>query len=331
MRFSLFPKGIGIDLGTANTLIGLEGSDDILLNEPSVVAIETKTGKVKAVGHEAKVMLGKTPNDIKTVRPMRDGVISDFQNVEKMIRYFINRVSPKRSIFKPNIVVGIPSDITEVERRAVEESCIQAGAKKVYLIEESLAAAIGANIDITEPVGNMIIDIGGGTTEISIISLSGMVISKSIRIGGDEIDQQIIRHIKDSKNLVIGETTAENIKVNFFDIWNYREKINFEIKGRDNVTGLPKSININKQELKEGVIEVIDKIVDQVKDVLDSCPPELASDIIIRGIVLTGGGAILKGIREYISNETKVPVIIAEDPLYSVVKGTVRYFNYTKN
>lgn len=328
MAFSLFPKGIGIDLGTANTLIGLEGKNEILLNEPSVVAIEKRTGRLKAVGRDAKVMLGKTPGNIQAIRPMRDGVISDFQNVEKMIRYFINKVSPKKSIFKPNIVIGIPSDITEVERRAVEESCVQAGAKKVYLIEESLAAAIGANLNIEEPVGNMIIDIGGGTTEISIVSLSGMVISKSIRIGGDEIDQQIIRHVKDSKNLVIGETTSENIKINFLDIWNYKEKGLYEVKGRDNISGLPKSLNINKSELREGIMPVINKIVDEVKNILDECPPELISDIIIRGIVLTGGGAILKGMREYISQETKVPVIIAEDPLYCVVKGTIRYFKY---
>ena len=328
LPFSIFAKNLGIDLGTANILICVEGEEEVIVNEPSIVAIDINFNKVAAVGAEAKMMLGRTPRNIKTVRPMKDGVISDFEKVEKMIRYFIRKVTKKKSLFKPILVIGIPSGITEVEKRAVQESCIQAGAREIHLLEEPLAAAIGAEMPINDPAGNMVVDIGGGTTEIAIISLGDMVIDKSVRIGGDEIDEAIIFFIKKTHNLVIGERTAENIKIEFLDVWNSYSKETYEIRGRDSVSGLPKNLFLTKQETKAAVDIIISQIISEIKNTFDQCPPELSSDIMDRGIILTGGGATLKGLREFISNEINIPVIIAREPLKCVVKGAAKYLQY---
>ena len=328
LPFTIFAKNLGIDLGTANTLICIEGEEEVIINEPSIVAIDGNTNKVSAVGSEAKMMLGRTPRNITTIRPMKDGVISDFEKVEKMIRYFIRKVTRKKSLFKPILVIGVPSGITEVEKRAVQESCIQAGAREIHLIEEPLVAAIGAEMPINEPAGNMVVDIGGGTTEIAIISLGDMVIDKSVRIGGDEIDEAIIFFMKKAHNLIIGERTAENIKINFLDVWQNSSKETYEIRGRDSVSGLPQNLFLTKQEAKESVENIIYQIITEIKNIFDQCPPELSSDIMDRGIILTGGGATLKGLRELISNQINIPVIIARDPLKCVVKGAAKYLQY---
>ena len=328
--FTLFSKDFSIDLGTANTLVYVEGSDHII-SEPSVVAINKSNNQVLAIGSEAKAMLGKTPNNIITTRPMRDGVIADFEIVEKMIRYFINRASPNKSLFKPRIAVSIPSSITAVEKRAVQESCEQAGARDILLIEESKSAAIGAALPIEEPAGNMIVDIGGGTTEIAIISLGEIVNEKGIRIGGDKIDEAIQQYIKRNFNLIIGEKTAENIKINFLDFWNYKStKDVYPIKGRDSFTGLPRSQNITKADIKDAVDETITMIFSEIKNVLDETPPELAADIIERGIVISGGGALMKGFKNLLSHETGLPVIIADNPLTCVVRGASIYLKEWK-
>ena len=322
--FSVFTKDFAIDLGTANTLISIDG-EDILLSEPSVIAIEKATNKVLAVGNDAKEMLGRTPGKITTIRPMKDGVIADFEMVEKMIKHFINRASKKRSLFKPRIAIGVPSSITPVERRAVQESCEQAGAREVIIIEEPLAAAIGAHMPITEPVGNMIVDIGGGTTEIAIISLGDIVIDNSIRIGGDELDNAIIQQIKQNYNLLIGERTAEDIKINFIDVQDTKSREIYEIKGRDNITGLPRTQKITKSEARQFLMETLTQIIQEVKGVLDKTPPELSADIMERGIVLSGGGVLLKGLKTLISDATGTPVITAEKPLTCVVRGASTY------
>jgi rod shape-determining protein MreB len=322
--YSLFSNDMGIDLGTANTLVYVRGQG-IVLNEPSVVAVQSSTGKVLAVGHEAKRMLGRTPGDIMAIRPMRDGVIADFETVEKMIRYFIQKVHKRATLVKPRLVIGVPSGITEVERRAVRESAEQAGAREIYLIEEALAAAIGANIPIDEPAGTMIVDIGGGTTEIAVISLGGMVISDSIRIGGDELDEAIIRYLRTQYNLIIGERTAEELKFKLGNAYPEKQVETMEIKGRDAISGLPRTLEIDSNEIREALKETVDMILEAIKNTLEKTPPELAADIVERGIVLTGGGCLLKGLDKYLSKETGVPVFRAENPLICVALGTGRY------
>jgi len=322
--YSLFSNDMGIDLGTANTLVYVRGQG-IVLNEPSVVAVQSSTGKVLAVGHEAKRMLGRTPGDIMAIRPMRDGVIADFETVEKMIRYFIQKVHKRATLVKPRLVIGVPSGITEVERRAVRESAEQAGAREIYLIEEALAAAIGANIPIDEPAGTMIVDIGGGTTEIAVISLGGMVISDSIRIGGDELDEAIIRYLRTQYNLIIGERTAEELKFKLGNAYPEKHVETMEIKGRDAISGLPRTLEVDSNEIREALKETVDMILEAIKNTLEKTPPELAADIVERGIVLTGGGCLLKGLDKYLSKETGVPVFRAENPLICVALGTGRY------
>ncbi len=325
-RFSeMFYLDLGIDLGTANTLVHVKGKG-IVLSEPSVVAVERVTKKVIAVGHQAKRMLGRTPGEIIAIRPLRDGVIADFETTEKMMKYFIDKVTPK-GLFRPTprVVLGIPSCITEVETRAVRESAEQAGAKETYLIEESMAAAIGANIPIHEPAGNMICDIGGGTTEISVISLNGMVISNAIRVGGDEFDEAIIKHVKLVYNLIIGESTAEEVKIKIGNAYPEKEVKKIEIRGRDAISGLPKIQEMDSVEIREALQEPINLIVEEVKKTLDQTPPELAADIVERGIVLSGGGALLTGLSKLICQQTGVPVIIAENPLLCVALGAGRY------
>lgn len=322
--YSLFSNDMGIDLGTANTLVYVKGQG-IVLNEPSVVAIETSTGKVLAVGHEAKRMLGRTPGDIMAIRPMKDGVIADFETVEKMIRHFIQKVHKRTTLVKPRLVIGVPSGITEVEKRAVRESAEQAGARETYLIEEALAAAIGADIPIDEPAGSMVVDIGGGTTEIAVISLGGMVISDSIRIGGDELDEAIIRHLRTKYNLIIGERTAEELKFRLGNAYPEKNVETMEIKGRDAISGLPRTLEIDSNEIREALKETVDMILEAIKNTLEKTPPELAADISDRGIVLTGGGCLLKGLDKYLSKETGVPVFRAENPLICVALGTGKY------
>ena len=327
---SMISCDMGIDLGTANTLVYVKGKG-IVLSEPSVVAVEASSGRVISVGQEAKRMMGRTPGKIVAIRPMRDGVIADFETVEKMIRYFINKVHDRRTLVKPRVVIGVPSSITEVERRAVRESAEQAGAREVFMIEEALAAAIGANIPINEPAGNMVVDIGGGTTEIAVLSLGGMVISDSIRVGGDEFDQAIIKYMRINYNLIIGERTAEDIKISIGSAFPDKKQENYELRGRDAITGLPRTLVLNTVEVRKAIQEPIDQILESVKEVLEKTPPELASDIVERGIVLTGGGSLLRGLDKYISKETGVPVIRAENPLNCVVLGTGQYLEELRN
>lgn len=326
---SLFSNDMGIDLGTANTLVYVKGQG-IVLSEPSVVAVNASTGKVLAVGQEAKRMLGRTPGEIVAIRPMKDGVIADFETVEKMIRYFINKVHNHRTLVKPRIVIGVPSGITEVEKRAVRESAEQAGAREIFLIEEAMAAAIGANIPVQEPAGNMVIDIGGGTTEIAVISLGGMVIAESIRVGGDEFDEAIIKHLRNQYNLIIGERSAEEVKMAIGNAFTDRANETFELKGRDAMTGLPRTLVMDSQEIRKALKEPIDAVLEGTMQVLERTPPELAADIVERGIVMTGGGSLLKGLDKFLAKETGVPVIRAENPLNSVVLGTGKYLEELK-
>ena len=324
---------IGIDLGTSNTLVLVRGQG-IVLCEPSVVALHSAARKVLAVGQEAKRMLGRTPGEIIAIRPMKDGVISDFETVEKMIKYFFQKIHNRRALVKPRVVMAIPSCITEVEKRAVRESAEQAGAREIYLIEESLAAAIGANIPIQEPAGNMVIDIGGGTSEISVLSLGGMVITNGIRIGGDEFDEAIINHMKKIHNLVIGESTAEEVKITIGNVYPEKQVSSVEIRGRDSISGLPRTLNLDTVEIREALQDPTNTVLEEIKKTLDQTPPELAADIVERGIVLTGGGALLRGFSKLISKETGVPVILAENPLTCVVLGTGKFLEelkYIKN
>jgi rod shape-determining protein MreB len=319
---------IGIDLGTCNTLIYIRGKG-IVINEPSVVALEKGTKKIMAVGADAKRMLFKNPANIIVVRPLRDGVIADLESCEKMIRYFISKIMP-RWFIKPRMVIGIPSCITEVERRAVEESAYKAGAREVTVIEESLAAAIGADIPIFEPAGHMVCDIGGGTTEISVISLGGMVVTNAIRLGGDEFDEAIIKHIKNIHNLTIGGGIAERLKVEIGNASPEKTIEKVEISGTDAITGLPRRLEIDSEEVREALKDPITQIIDEIKATLGKTPPELAADIVERGIVMTGGGSLLKGLPKLISKETGVPVILAEHPLDCVALGAGKYFEYAK-
>jgi len=317
----LFSSDIGIDLGTASTLVYLK-NEGIVLCEPSVVAIESGTTNVLAVGEEAKRMLGRTPGNIVAIRPMRDGVIADFEITENMLRYFIKKVHHSKRLVRPRIVVAVPSGITEVERRAVKDSALHAGAREVYMIEEPLAAAIGVGLPIHEPSGNMIIDIGGGTTEMAVISLAGLVFSKSIRIGGDELDAAIINYLKRTYNLMIGERTAEDIKIRIGSGYPLEEEMAMEVRGRDLVAGLPKMININSEEIREALSEPIAQIVEAVRITLERTPPELSADLIEKGLILAGGGSLLRGLDKLIAEETGLPVHIADDPLTAVVLGT---------
>ena len=327
--FSIFSKDIGVDLGTVNTLIYVQGKG-IILNEPSVVALDKNNNQIISVGTEAKKMLGRTPGSIVAINPMRDGVIADFEIVEKMIRYFISKTIKKRALVKPRVVIGVPTGTTEVERRAVQESCEQAGARDIFLIEEPVAAAIGAGLPVSEPIGNMIVDIGGGTTEIAIISLGSIVVENSIRVGGNEIDKNIIDYMKESHNIEIGVRTAEKLKTNFINLWDLKEKEAYFVKGRDCITGLPRTLAANKASVKKAISESLDKILTAIKFALDKTPPELTSDIIENGIVLSGGGALLKGLKNYIGSKIGVPVIIANEPTLCVVKGTGIYLEQLK-
>lgn len=319
--FGIGSKDIGIDLGTANILVTLKGKG-IVLNEPSVVALDLKNRNILATGREAKEMLGRTPEQIKAVRPLKDGVIADFTATQLMLKNIIHKIGQRYNIGRPRVVVGVPSGITEVEERAVEESVLQAGAREVYLIEEPMAAAIGANMDIAEPSGNIIVDIGGGTTEVAVISLGGIVVSNSIRVAGDELDEDIVNYIKRERNLAIGDTTAELIKKEIGCAMPLVTEAKMEVRGRDLATGLPETIEINSQEVQFAMQESIDKIVEIVKQTLEKTPPELASDIMEKGIILAGGGALIKNIDKLLSIRTEMPVYIAEDPLDCVVKGT---------
>ena len=314
-------RDMAVDLGTANTLVYVRGRG-IVLNEPSVVALNTNNGQVVAVGVEAKRMIGRTPGNIVAVRPLKDGVIADFDVTERMLRYFIQKVHRRSRMAKPRIVVAVPSGITGVEQSAVKEAGHQAGARKVYIIEEPMAAAIGAGLPVNEPTGNMVVDIGGGTTEVAVISLGGIVTSQSIRIGGDELDQAIITFGKKEHSLMLGERTAEEIKLALGSAFPAKDEPQAEIRGRDLVSGLPKTVLIGAAEVRRAIDEPITLIIDAVKATLDKCPPELAGDVMDRGIALTGGGALLRGLDQRIREETGMPVHIADSPLDSVVLGT---------
>lgn len=325
---SVFASDIGIDLGTANTLVFVRGKG-IVLAEPSVVAVDSQTNEVLAVGHKAKAMLGKTPRKIHAVRPMKDGVIADFEIAEVMLKAIINRITPARSIFRPKILIAVPSGITGVEKRAVEDSAMHAGAQEVILIEEPMAAAIGVDLPVHEPSANMIIDIGGGTTEIAIISLGGIVESRSLRIAGDEFDECIINYMRRTYNLMIGPRTAEEIKMTIGSAYPLGDgELEMEVRGRDQVAGLPVTKRINSVEIRECLAEPIQLITENVKLTLEKCPPELAADLVERGMVLAGGGALIKGFDKALIKETGLPVIIAQQPLLAVCLGTGKALEY---
>lgn len=318
-----FSNDLAIDLGTANTLVYVKGKG-IVLCEPSVVAVHMDsrgTKKVLAVGSEAKKMVGRTPGNIVAIRPMKDGVIADFDITEAMLRHFILSVHNRRTLVRPRIIVSVPSGTTQVERRAVRETVESAGAREIYLIEEPMAAAIGAGLPITEPTSSMIVDIGGGTTEVAVISLSGIVYSKSLRVAGDKIDEEIVQYMKRRYSLLIGERTAENIKTTIGCAYPDKELRTMEVKGRDLISGIPKTVEVNSEEIREAISEPLSLIVDVIKDALENAPPELAGDIVDRGIMLTGGGALLRNLDVLIREETTLPVMIADDPLSAVAKG----------
>lgn len=324
MKFFTFgSKDIGIDLGTANILMTLKGKG-IVLKEPSVVAIDKKTGDILATGFEAKEMLGRTPDTIKAVRPLKDGVIADLTATEVMLKNMLKKVCTRNNVGRPRVVVGVPSGITEVEERAVEEAVMQAGAREVYLIEEPMAAAVGAGINVAEPSGSMIVDIGGGTTEVAVISLGGIVVSNSLRIAGDHLDDDIVNYIKREENLFIGNTTAEQIKLQIGCASPLMTDLAIEIRGRDLVTGLPRNVEVKSSQIMEAMEESISKIIDTVKQTLEKTPPELAADLVEKGIYLAGGGALIQNLDKVLSNETNMPVYVANTPLECVVKGTGR-------
>ncbi len=324
MFLSRFSTNVGIDLGTCNTIICV--NDKIVINEPSVVAVEKGTKRVVAVGADAKRMLCRVPGNIEAIRPLREGVIADMDTTEKMIRYFILKVLPRYRFIKPRMVIGIPSCITGVETKAVHDIAMKSGAGDVKVVEESLVAAIGADIPIAAPEGNMVCDIGGGTTEVSVISLGGMVITKAIRVGGDKFDQAIIDHIREFDNLEIGEQTAEKIKIDIGNALNDKNIEKTTIKGPDSITGISRKLEIDSVQMREALKEPISQIVDIIRKTLAETPPELVSDIVERGIVMTGGGSLLKGLPKLISQETHVPVIVAEDPMNCVARGAGKYY-----
>ncbi len=319
--FGYFSNDLAIDLGTANTLVYARGRG-IVVDEPSIVAINKKTNKVAAVGREAKEMLGRTPGNIVAIKPMKDGVIADVDVTEEMLKYFIRKAHNRNHLLSPRIVICIPSEITQVEKRAVRESALRAKASEVFLVEEAMAAAIGAGLPITEPSGNMIVDIGGGTTDIAVISLSGIVYSRSVRVAGNEMDESIIQYIKRKHNLLIGERTAEQIKINIGSAAPLEQPMTMEIKGRDLIEGIPKTIEVTDDEIREALSDGIATVVNAVRVALERTPPELSADIVDKGIVLTGGGALLKNLDLRLKMETGLPVYMAEDPLSSVVLGT---------
>ncbi|WP_028585252.1 rod shape-determining protein [Desulfogranum mediterraneum] len=323
--FGWMSNDLAIDLGTANTVLYVKGKG-IVLREPSVVAVrrDQRGSRVLAVGKEAKEMLGKTPGNIAAIRPMKDGVIADFEVTEAMLRYFINKIHNRRTLVHPRIIISVPSGITQVEKRAVRESAESAGAREVYLIEEPMAAAIGADLPITEPTANMIIDIGGGTTEVAVISLAGIVYAKSVRVAGDKMDESILQYIKRKHNLAIGERTAERIKTTIGNVLPEEPYETMEIKGRDLVSGIPKTMTISSKEIQSAIAEQVEVIVDAVRVALEVTPPELSADIVDQGIVLTGGGALLKNLDTLLKDETGMPILVAEDPLSSVVLGSGR-------
>ncbi|MDF5755258.1 rod shape-determining protein [Spongiactinospora sp. TRM90649] len=320
-KLAFLGRDMAVDLGTANTLVYVRGRG-IVLNEPSVVALNTMTGKIVAVGVEAKRMIGRTPGNIMAVRPLKDGVIADFEVTERMLRFFIQRVLRRRHFAKPRIIVAVPSGITSVEQRAVKEAGYQAGARKVYIVEEPMAAAIGAGLPVHEPTGNMVVDIGGGTTEVAIISMGGVVTSQSIRVGGDEMDQAIMTFAKKEYSLMLGERTAEEIKMAIGSACEQQDEGHAEVRGRDLVSGLPKTIVVSAHEIRKATEESVNAIVDAVKTTLDRCPPELSGDLMDRGIALTGGGALIKGMDERLRDETGMPVHLVDNALDSVALGT---------
>ena len=319
--FSLFSRDLAIDLGTANTLVYARGKG-IVVNEPSIVVINKTTNEVEAVGKEAKEMLGRTPGNIVAVRPMRDGVIADFKVTERMLEYFIHKAHNRKMLVRPRIVIGVPSEITPVEKRAVQDSAYRAKASEVHLVEQAMMAAIGAGLPITEPSGNMIVDIGGGTADIAVISLSGIVYSRSVRVAGNEMDDAIMHYLKRKFNLLIGERTAEQIKIEIGSAFPLEKPISMEVKGRDLIEGVPKTLTVVDAEIREALSECVDTIVNAIRVALERTPPELSADISDRGIVLTGGGALLRNLDKRIREETGLPVSIADDPLTSVVLGT---------
>ncbi|RKX28061.1 MAG: rod shape-determining protein [Candidatus Zixiibacteriota bacterium] len=331
--FDTLSNDIGIDLGTANTLVYVR-NQGIVLNEPSVVAIEKSTGKVLAIGSAAKEMTGRTPGSIAAIRPLKDGVIADFEISEKLIADFIRRVVKHKYLMKPRVVICVPSGITEVEKRAVRDSAENAGAREVYLLQEPMAAAIGVGLPVEQPSGSMVIDVGGGTSEIAVIALNGIVNDTSIRVAGDEMNETIIQYLKKNYNLLIGELTAEHIKLQIGSAFPMEKELSMEVKGRDLVAGVPKNLKLSSVQVREALVETIDIIVEAVRQALEQTPPELASDILERGIILTGGGALLRGFDKRLRQETNLPVNIAEDPLTCVVRGTGKvledFSNYSK-
>ena len=320
----IFSSDLAIDLGTANTCVFVKGQG-LVLREPSVVAVKKDSRgnkEVLAVGHDAKRMLGRVPGNIEAIRPMKDGVIADFEVTEAMLRHSLAQVHKSRRLVRPRIMICVPTGITQVEKRAVKESAQSVGAREVYLIEEPMAAAIGADLPIQDPISNMVVDIGGGTTEVAVISLAGIVYSRSVRVGGDKMDEAIMTHVKRKYNMLIGETTSEDIKIKIASAYPLAEEETMEIKGRDLVTGIPKNIPITAEEIRKAISEQVDTIVQAVRIALEQTPPELAADIVDRGIVLTGGGALLKGLDQLLREETKLPITVVEDPLSTVVLGT---------
>ena len=319
-NLSFLSSDLAIDLGTANTLVYAKNKG-IVVSEPSIVAVNKVTGKVEAVGKDAKEMLGRTPGNIVAIRPMKDGVIADFEITEKMLSHFIRKAHNRNTFVRPRIIIGIPSEVTQVEKRAVKDSALKAKASEVYLVDQAMAAAIGAGLPITEPSGNMVVDIGGGTTDIAVISLAGIVYSKSVRVAGNEMDEAIIQYIKKKYNLLIGERTAEQVKLELGSAFPLDEPMTMEIKGRDLIEGIPKTLTITDAEIREALAETVNVIVDAVRVALERTPPELSADIVDRGIVLTGGGSMLKNLDKRLREETGLPLAMAEDPLSSVVLG----------
>ncbi len=319
--FSAFSNELAIDLGTANTLVFIQGKG-IVVSEPSIVAINQVTGKVEAVGREAKEMLGRTPGNITAIRPMKDGVIADFEVTEKMLTYFIQKAHNRKVWVAPRIVIGIPSEITQVEKRAVKDSALRAKASEVFLVDQAMAAAIGAGLPVTEPSGNMVVDIGGGTTDVAVISMAGIVYSSSVRVAGNEMDEAVIKYLRKKYNLLIGERTAEQVKIEIGSAYPLDKPVTMEIKGRNLIEGVPKTLVVADEEIREALEETLAVIVNAVRVALERTPPELSADIVDRGIVLTGGGALLKNLDKRLRAETGLPVFMSEDPLSSVVLGT---------